>query len=70
MFEVVTLTRKVNVKLGIFLSVFCFCFLVKLQRENALNAEATTQEIKYQHLHVNNPLRSLTACQATPWTNV
>lgn len=37
-------------ELGIFLRVF----LVKLRRENALNAEARTQEIKYQHLHVNN----------------
>lgn len=52
-------------KLGIFLRVS----LVKLQKNgNALHAEATTQEIKHQHLHGNNPSSSvarLRVCQAT-----
>lgn len=53
-------------KLGVFLRVFS----VKLQRENARNAEATTQEIKYQQSPVNNPSSSVTVRQATPRTDV
>lgn len=55
-------------KLGIFLSVFS-----KTANGNALNAEATTQEIKYHHLHVNNPSSPVTVChvcQATLCTDV
>lgn len=37
--------------------------LVRPQREtNAFNAEATTQEIKYQRLHISNPSSSITVC--------
>lgn len=42
-------------ELGIFLRVF----FSKTAKRNALNAKATTQEVKYQHSHVSNPSSSV-----------